>query len=319
MQPRKRSDRLRQGLRLIAGIDGGGTKTIALLADESQAILGRGYGGASNYHTVGFDSAISAIDSAVADALHNAGYPARQPLAAVTLGMAGVDRPEDRARFQDWISRRFPGAKVLQVSDAHLVLAAGAGSEPGLAIISGTGSIAYAQDGRGNTARAGGWGYLLGDEGAGYWIGLSALKAITRAWDGLGPETALTRRILDELSLSSPPDLVRFVYNPQTNRGEFAKLYMLVEVCASAGDAAAQEILTTAARSLAGFAVAAARRLHLTSPLPCAMAGGVLVHNESMRAAIAGHARLEACLFDPIVTVPDPAVGAVRLAAGLLN
>jgi N-acetylmuramic acid 6-phosphate etherase len=304
---------------LVAGIDGGGTKTTVLLADEGRSILGRGTGGASNYHAAGFDAAVSAIESAVADALQKAGYPADQPLAAVTLGMAGVDRPEDRARFQDWIANRFPGAKVLQVSDAHLVLAACAGSDPGLAIISGTGSIVYAQDARGNTARAGGWGYLLGDEGSGYWIGLSALKAITRAWDGLGQETALTRRILDELNLSVPPDLVRYIYKPETSRGEIASLSGLVEDCARSGDLIAQAILTEAAHSLAGFAASAARKLKLTCPLPCAMAGGVLVHNESIRTAIADHARLAGCLLDPIITVPEPAVGAVRLASGLLK
>jgi N-acetylmuramic acid 6-phosphate etherase len=311
-------DRSKRGALLI-GIDGGGTKTIALLADENQSILGRGAAGASNYHAAGFDAAISAIESAVAGALQDAGYPADQPLAAVTLGMAGVDRPEDRARFQGWIAKRFPGAQVLQVSDAHLVLAAGAGSDPGLAIISGTGSIAYAQDGRGNTARAGGWGYLLGDEGSGYWIGLAALKAITRAWDGLTPETALTRCILDDLGLSSPPDLVRYTYDPKTSRGEIAYLYVVVDDCARSGDLTAQAILTQAAHSLAGFAAAAARKLHLAGPLPCAMAGGVLVHSETMRTAVADHARLAGCLLDPIVTVPDPAVGAVRLAAGLLK
>lgn len=305
------------GPSLLLGIDGGGSKTTALLASSDGSVVGRGAGGASNYQAVGLQAALAALEKAVRGAITSAGPNGVLPIAAVCLGMAGVDRPEDRTAFSGWAAVRFPGAKVILVSDAHLVLAAGAGTEAGVALISGTGSIAYAQDGRGNTARAGGWGYLLGDEGSGYRIALDGLRAVTRAWDGTAPPSALTEHMLKALGISSPPELVRKLYREQLPRAEIARLAEIVLNCAQAGDTAAVQILNAAAAHLAEFAAAAARKLALTGSLPCAMAGGLLTHSSALRNAVVAQAQDAGLRLDPVTVVEEPAVGAVALARDL--
>ena len=306
------------GPSLLLGIDGGGSKTTALLASSDGSVVGRGAGGASNYQAVGLQTALAELEKAVREAVAFAGPYGALPIAAVCLGMAGVDRPEDRTAFSGWAAVRFPGAKLKLVSDAHLVLAAGAGSQAGVALISGTGSIAYAQDGRGNTARAGGWGYLLGDEGSGYRIALDGMRAVTRAWDGMAQPTALTAQMLSTLGIQSPPELVRKLYREQMPRADIARLAEVVLDCAISGDAVAVRILNDAAAHLAGFATAAARKLALTGPQPCAMAGGLLTHSPALRDAVVAQARAEGLELAPVTVVEEPANGAIVLAKDLV-
>lgn len=299
---------------LLLGIDGGGSKTTALLARADGSIIGRGTGGASNYQSAGLQAALNELELAVRLSAEAAGDDGNLPVISVCLGMAGVDRQEDRTAFSGWAAVRFPGAKVKLVSDAHLVLASGAGTAAGVALISGTGSIAYAQDGRGNSARAGGWGYLLGDEGSGYRIGLDGLRAVTRAWDGLEPPTALTQRLLGALELQSPRDLVRKLYREHTSRGDIARLARLVVECAQTGDPAAGKIIQEAAAHLAGFAAAAARKLGLSGAFPCAMSGGLLVHAPTLRDAVIRQAHTAGTQLAPVTVVEEPAIGAIVLA-----
>src|SRR5689334_17310708 len=194
----------------LLGIDGGGSKTVALLADSQQAILGRGAAGASNHNLLGARAAFEALDQAVRLAFEDAKI-APAPPRALCLGMAGAGRPADIALFQAWAAERWPGTPVAVVSDADLVLAAGPGNGWGLGLICGTGSIAYGRDRSGMTARAGGWGSLLGDEGSGYAIGLAGLRAVARAADGRGPATVLTDTLLGHWSLAAPQSLIQYV------------------------------------------------------------------------------------------------------------
>ena len=159
---------------LLLGLDGGGSKTLALLADAEGRVIGRGIAGASNYQNIGETAAWAALDTAIAAAFADAGLEP-SAVAAVGLGLAGVDRPEDRALFEGWAARRFGGAPVVIANDAELVLAAGTPDGWGIALISGTGSIVFGRSPQGEMARAGGWGHIMGDEGSGYAIGVEAL------------------------------------------------------------------------------------------------------------------------------------------------
>ena len=124
--------------KLLLGLDGGGSKTLALLADAGGRIIGRGSAGASNYQNIGATAAWAALDTAIAAAFADAGLPPGD-VAAVGLGLAGVDRPEDRVLFEGWAAGRFGGAPVVIANDAELVLAAGTPDGWGIAVISGTG------------------------------------------------------------------------------------------------------------------------------------------------------------------------------------
>jgi len=138
---------------LFLGIDGGGSKTTALLADADGQTIGRGVAGPSNYHVVGVEMAYAALDAAITAAFVDAALPP-EPFAALCLGMAGVGRPEDRRVIQAWADAHYPGAVLRIANDAELVLAAGTPEGWGVAVIAGTGSLVYGRDLAGNTCSA---------------------------------------------------------------------------------------------------------------------------------------------------------------------
>lgn len=301
----------------IVGVDGGGSKTHALAADAGGHIVGRGAAGPSNYHAVGLEAATAALETAITAALTAAGSaPATPPLAALCLGLAGMGRPADRVLIAAWAAQRFPSTPTLIVTDAELVVAAGTPAGWGLALICGTGSLAFGVDPAGHTARAGGWGYLLGDEGSGYALGLAALRAIARAADGRGPQTALTAAVLQHWKLTQPQDLIHYVYQGHIERADIAALATLVEAAAE-HDAVAQAISATAGHELALALNAVAQQLALRGALPCALAGSVLIHGCHIRAALLQAATGLGLTLDPIALVADPALGALKLAQRL--
>lgn len=301
----------------ILGIDGGGSKTLALVADGALRVLGRGTAGPSNYQSVGIARAQAALDDAIARAVASAGLTA-PTFHAACVGMAGVDRPEDRALLQAWADRRLPGVPLTIVNDARLVLAAGTPAGWGAALICGTGSIVYGQDAAGHRARAGGWGHVLGDEGSGYAVGLAALWAIMRAFDGRAPATTLTPAILRHWGLAAPPDLVGRAYRQALTPADLAALAPLVEAAAASGDAVADEILRDAGRELALAVRAVVQALDLPQPVPCALAGGLIVKGEALRDRFLAAAQAAGLELDPVTPVVEPAEGALRLAQQLL-
>jgi N-acetylglucosamine kinase-like BadF-type ATPase len=185
----------------------------------------------------------------------------------------------------------------------------------GVAVIAGTGSIASARSRDGRTARAGGWGYLLGDEGSGYGLTLAALQAVARAADGRGPPTNLTSVFLDRLEAASPGELIPRIYRGTWNRPALAALAPIVFDASDRGDAVASGILHDAARSLAGQALAAARQAGFNDqPAPLALAGGVLENQQTFREEIVRELQAMGMALETIRNVYIPARGAVRLA-----
>lgn len=295
------------------GVDGGGTKTAAVLTDAEGHVLGRGVASASNFQVIGRQAAQEAIQAAMDAAWRSAGLPP-QPLAALCIGLAGVDRPGERALFQQWAQEAHPQARVVIVNDVELVFAAGTPAGWGLAMICGTGSIVYGRSPAGQLARADGWGHLLGDEGSGYAIGLAALRAVMRAYDGRGPATPLSEAILAHWQLAAVPDLVPRVYQQLRGKHEVAALAAVVEAVAAQGDPTAQSILAAAGQELALAARAVVRRLDLAGAVPCAVAGGVIVSGHSVRTQFEEAVARLGLTLQPITPVPEPALGAVRLA-----
>lgn len=300
--------------RYLMGIDGGGSKTAALLADETGRVLGRGAAGASNFQVVGHEAAQAAIVAAMAAAAAAAGMAPQPPLSALCIGLSGVDRPGERVFFQQWAAALCPAARVLIANDAELVLAAGTPQGWGLALICGTGAIVYGRSLAGQTARADGWGHLLGDEGSGYAIGLAALRAVMRAYDGRGPATALSEAILARWALTAVPELVPRVYRELAGKHEIAALFPAVDAAAAAGDPEAQRILADASHELALATQAVIHRLELPAPVPCALAGGVVVGSQLVRSEFLAAAEKLGLMLAPITPVAEPALGAIALA-----
>lgn len=258
----------------VLGLDGGGTKTVALVANEKGRVLGRGESGPANYHTVGLAAASAAVSGAVSAAIADAGLVG-QALSAAFFAIAGVDRPTDRQVMASVIARTGLQCPVQLDHDAVAALAGATGGVPGVVIIAGTGSIAFGEDANGNRARSGGYGPLLGDEGSGYDIGRKALIAALRAEDRRSPATVLTDRIKQRFMLERMTDLINLVYgNPAPlQRPEIAGLAPMVVEAAKDGDAIAREILRVAGRELGLSAASVLQRLEWEPGAPVLVAG----------------------------------------------
>ncbi len=295
----------------VIGIDAGGTKTVCLLADEQGQILSRVRGEGANLQAAGELQVEKILHQVMDDAL---GGRTSGP-AAICLGIAGVDRPNDAAVVRGIMKRIGFNSRVLIVNDALIALETGAPGQPGVVIISGTGSIAYGRNAAGEAARSGGWGYVLGDEGSGYWIGRAALRAVLRAADYRGPATVLTPMLLDHFNVTQPQLLLHEVYHQQLKPAAIGALAECVHAAFLQDDSAAVGILRGAADELEAGALSVARRLGLLAE-PCRfiLSGGIFravpwLERELVR-------RLPTVAPNSVVTRLDrePAEGAVTLA-----
>src|SRR6266545_6811473 len=193
----------------VLGIDAGGTKTVCQLADERGDVLAEARRGGANLQAIGEFEVEKVLYEVMEEAIGDLDI---RP-SAICLGIAGVDRPDDARAVRGIMKRIGYKAKLLVVNDALVALEAGAPDQPGVVIIAGTGSIAYGRNDRNQAARAGGWGYMLGDEGSGYWIGRAALRAVLRESDRRGPATLLTGLLLNYYGVPRAQDLIAQVYH----------------------------------------------------------------------------------------------------------
>jgi len=304
--------------RYLLAVEGGGSKTQALLTDLDGKNVGRGFGPGSNPHAVGFESAQKAVAMAIDGALINAtgrlaaGSTWRETgVAAACFGLAGVDGPEDEAQLSAWVKSQEFAERFAVVNDSELVVAAGTPDGWGVALISGAGSVCLGRSPQGRTLRVGGWGHLLGDEGSGYRLALEALRLATQTVDGRAEADALLRAILRHWSLPDAVALIRHVHAPSMTPAEIAGLAPVVVSLAASGDAHARALVDDSVKDLARQVDTAIRKLALTKP-PLALAGSQL--RSDMRRA------LVAALASPVGEVSyvdDPCRGAVALAKRL--
>ena len=307
---------------LLLGVDGGGTKTTAALAirhpDGAPRTIGRGVSGPSNPRSSDLASAQQNIARAVGAAFAAAGRT-RERVAALCLAMAGAGQESVRDPMQRWCEQQGLATRCRVVHDAQIILRAGAPQGPGIALISGTGSFAYGRTLSGHSARAGGWGHLLGDEGSGYAIGLSALRAIARATDGRDSDTRLTPSLLAHLGLRSPWELIPALHKDREARHRIASLAPLVLAAAGDGDLVAQHIQAQAAEDLGGLVVAVARTLAFAhEAYHLAFSGGLLQHHLVLRDMVLRHLAEHRLAPQTSVVVEDPVHGALLLASDLL-
>lgn len=299
---------------LILGVDGGGSQTRAVLADRNGTVLGRGTAPSSNYQSVGFAMATAAVQHAVVGALTQAGLDPAADIAAACFGLAGVDRPADHALWEQWLLATGVARRFVLANDAELVLAGGTPDGWGVALICGTGSICYGRASTGTVARAGGWGYLLGDEGSGYDIALHALRLATQTADNRADARMLLAAILDYWKLSEPAQLIEQVYLSGMSRTEIAQVARPVMVLADAGDTHARSILEQAATDLGCSLTAVVRQLDLQQS-PLALGGGVLGASAWLQQQVRKRASV---VLGSQRYVDDPTQGALVLAQRLL-
>jgi N-acetylglucosamine kinase-like BadF-type ATPase len=295
----------------VLGIDAGGTKTVCHLADEHGTLVSAARAGGANLQASGELH----VEKVIHDVMEEAIGDREVVPAAICLGIAGVDRPEDSTVVRGLMRRIGFKARILVVNDALVALEAGAPGAPGVVIISGTGSIAYGRNSRNEGARAGGWGHVLGDEGSGYWIGRAALRAVLRAADRRGPRTALTPLLLRHFGVTEAQNLIHEVYQSKLRPADIGALAQCVQAAFGVGDPAAVGILRGAADELEAFGVSVARRLALDQePFVFILGGGIFRAVPWLREEL--HRRLPIAFPNATAELleREPAAGAVSFA-----
>ena len=267
---------------IFLGIDGGGSKTSCLVGDET-SVLGTGTAGPSNLVRVGEAQAREALAVAIRQACTVANLKPAE-IGRVCVGLAGAARPEISEVVRGIIAEIISGeagpgeietSQIKVVGDNVIALEAAFGSGPGVIVIAGTGSIAYGRSRDGQTARAGGWGFAISDEGSGHWIGHAAVATALRAWDENQDENApLLLGVMKSWGLKTRESLV--LAANATPSPDFAALFPAVLALADSGDRSAREVLARAGSHLAELAGIVVRRLFPDSgAVRAAMSGGV--------------------------------------------
>jgi N-acetylmuramic acid 6-phosphate etherase len=306
---------------LILGVDAGGSKTMALLqsvSSEPSATLGCGVAGSGNIAD-GFSVAAAAIGAAIEAARTDA--RCRQgPFAAACLAVAGSGTEEGRLALEGWARRRNLARRILVVTDAYPVLACAAPTGVGMALIAGTGSIAFGKNPEGETVRAGGWGWMTGEEGGGHGIAMAALRAVARSADGFGPETRLTGDFMELFRVRDIRSLLGVLARDGVLPARMARLAKWVIAAAETGDAIALQILDAAAAHLSAITATVAGRLGVKNgTCPLGLAGGILLHSTILRGMFECHLANRGVAVSHIVLVDRPAIGALHLARRLLG
>ena len=245
----------------VVGVDGGGTKTEAVIMDANLRVIGEGRAGPSNPLRVGITAAAAAVREAIDSACAMAKLR-RTDLVAAEIGLAGARRKELRERMRETLATLSIG-EVEVVTDADIAMYGATDGEPGVVVIAGTGSICCGINARGKSFCAGGWGPIAGDEGAGAWLARRALRAVAHASDGRGPETFLTELACSYFHVTTADDLTTAIYAPSITNERLAGFGRDVVEAAKRRDPVALEIVVEGGRELGLAAVAVIQNLQM--------------------------------------------------------
>lgn len=255
---------------IAIGIDAGGSETIGVLVDERGEQVGRSVAGGANLHNVGPTVVGQVLAAVLAPLLEGGG------VRAVCIGAAGAGREVDAEIVRDIVRHLIPEHTALVVKhDAQIALRAATAEKPAMVVIAGTGSMAYGERADGTSARAGGYGTLIGDDGSAYAVGLAALRHTARALDGVDRQGRLANSVADALGAKMANEIIERVQRWPPEIAKIAALAVLVGEACDAGDAAAEDIAVVHARGLASIAGLVASSVRRDAhELPVALAGG---------------------------------------------
>jgi N-acetylglucosamine kinase-like BadF-type ATPase len=270
------------------GIDGGGSTLRIAITDENLSIVARYTGSTANPNLIGHDVARDHIQSSITKILREVHLEASN-ITAVGIGIAGASNLHSEIWLRSVIQPILPDSFVVPSSDLEIALVGALGQRHGILVLSGTGSAVFGVSPSGETLQLGGWGYLLGDEGSGYWIGLQALKRIIQDEDEAYDEfvncdnSSLNQRILQHLQLTKPRDLIHWLYrSDQPPATHIASLTRLIVDEANNGNWDAINLLQSASHHLANKVDLMVRRLAFDENPQIAFAGGLLENDNRL-------------------------------------
>lgn len=304
----------------ILGVDGGGTNTVAQIADSTGKLITENESGPTNYKSVGIENVKININNSILGAIRNLRISDKIIFKSACFGLAGYDTDEDeniyhKIIFNNKIKKYLIPKKTIICNDTRIGLAAGSSSKNGIMIICGTGSNCYGINEKGEEANANGWDYILGDEGSGYEVGLKALRALMRAYDGRGEKTLLSETILEDLNIKDISELIRWAYSESFSKEKIATVAETVCRTAEMGDKISIKILEEEAEEAVISVGAVANKLNLSNKeFDLVLGGSVFMCERYFKAILIEKLKdkFEKIDFKPLTK--KPVSGAIRLA-----
>jgi len=300
-------------LKYVIGIDGGGTKTKLLLTDTVGNLIIQKEGGSSNINDVGIESVKNVLNELALSSVEEAGE-SQSNCVSLCIGLAGAGRAVEKEAVNAVLRQAGFDCTMYVTDDAETALYGGLDGNAGIIVISGTGSICLGRNDKGEKYRCGGWGYIIGDEGSGYEIGKSILTAIVRGYDGRVPQTALAETVLKHLKLSSPEDLVNYVYRSNVGKKDIASLSVFIDAGCDMQDDASQRIIKHCARELYLMILTVIRKLGFSNGFDICTGGGALDGSRYLKESLTNLIKQSYPEVRMIRMRKDAAWGAVRIA-----
>jgi glucosamine kinase len=296
---------------IVIGIDGGGSKTHAIVADDSGTTISEAFGPGSAIVPGRADASAGVIADVIREALESASMTHVVPR-VLCVGVAGAGRETERQALWQALVGRDLATDVVVHSDFGIALDDAFGDGPGVLLVAGTGSVAFGRSPQGTTARCGGWGPVFGDEGSGAWIGRRALSIVTAAADGRESPTALTGAILTSAELNEVSELIPWA--AAAKPAQIATLAPVVFTVADAGDLRANSLVNLAVEELMLHVRSLAQQLFgdERASVHVAFAGGLMKPRSMLRKRL--EHRLRAAVPGAQIQNAEvnPARGAVR-------
>lgn len=300
----------------ILGIDGGGTKTQAVLAMADGSVIKEVTGGPTNPASNGLSAAVAEFQKVIETIVADQPTPA-----VVVVGLAGIDTPLDAEQFLaaiEPVKQGFGITNLTVVNDAEIALENGSQADNAVILIAGTGSVCYGRTPRASW-RAGGMDYLLSDEGSGYWLGKSILRAVVRAHDGRRPPTVFTDLVFEHFGINSIESLKQKVYNPPLSKTQVAAVSQLWDKGLAVADDVALNLQDRAVRQLNSLVQAVVKTLKVeTDPFDLVLAGSIATH-QAIETFLRARLKEEYPQVNIVVPATPPVFGAIKMAKKLIN
>lgn len=296
-------------------VDGGGTKTQVLCADENGEIVGEGLSGPTSLTVVNSGAAGFALREAIRQATEN--LPPGFVVTRLVMGLAGLDTPEEIIKAESSFKQVISDIQVkdfVLINDILIALRAASDKQDAMALIAGTGSNCFGINAEGESAKAGGLDFLLSDEGSGYAIGAEVLRAAAMSFDGRGAKTRLEQLTNDYFETSSIPEVKHHIYSPVLTKMQVAGLAKLAFDALEDGDEVARQIVDRAADDLFTMAKVVIEKLGLSErPSDCVFSGKVLL-SEYLKNKLKEKINQTYPSIQVLIPEDEPVYGALKIA-----
>ena len=304
----------------VLGIDGGGTKTAVVCTDLEGNEVGFGNSGPTNLTTTTIGAAHFNLVEAIRQAIENLGEDYR--FKAIVMGLAGMDVESEYQKAYTAFSsalNQFDFDKFELVNDSRIALANGSDKENAVVLISGTGSICFGINDKGETAKTGGMDYLLTDQGSGYYIGRQTLREAVKSFDGRREKTMLEKLVSDHFRINSIGDLKNSVYDPPLNKAEVAGLAPICFEAYRNGDGVAKMIIDHAVSELELLSSTVIKRLRLDNSDFDLVCDGAVMRKDVIGERVVENLKKSFVEMRDIFPENPPVYGAVRVALSSIH